>query len=148
MSDYSGDYTQGYNNSKDYWCVTIESRNAGDVDDIMRNNLPQDLPQNFNDDVKQFYLDRLDLAQEGFAINDALFSVAIEAEVDYAGSLMETYKEYRDRLTMCAPEEFDALYDELAEEYAEAGFGEIVEQRKEAYESGYSTKLPDVAKAG
>lgn len=146
VSDYNGEYKQGYNNNKDYWCVTIESRNAGDVDDIMRSNLPQDLPQNFNNDVKQFYETRTKLAKKGYAINDALFSVVIEAETEYSGTLMETYKEYRDRLTMCKPEEFDALYDQLAKEYAEAGFAEIAQQRKEAYEAGHSTKLPDVAK--
>lgn len=147
VSEYSGEYTQGFNNSKDYWCVTIESRNAGEVDDIVRNNLPQDLPQNFNEEVKKFYEDRLALAEEGYAINDALFSVVIESEVDYSGSLMEMYKEFRDELTMCKPEEFDALYDKLAKEYAEAGFEEIAQERKAAYEDGKSTKLPDASKA-
>lgn len=42
---------------------------------------------------------------------------------------------------MCDPEKFDALYDELAQKYADAGFQEIVNERKEAYEAGQSTKL-------
>jgi putative aldouronate transport system substrate-binding protein len=147
VSDYSGEYKQGFNNSKDYWCITIESRNAGTIDDIMRNNLPQDLPQNFNEEVKQFYNDRVELSEKGYAINDALFSVVIEAEVDYSGSLLETYKEYRDRLTMCSIEEFSTLYDKLAKEYAEAGFQEIVDERLEAYEANKSTKLRDAQKA-
>ena len=142
VSDYSGDYTQGFNNSKDYWCVTIESRNAGEVEDIVRNNLPQDLPQNFNEEVAKFYEDRLAMAEQGYAVNDILFSVVIPAEAEYSGTLIENYKEYRDRLTMAPEAEFDALYDQLAEEYADAGFAEIAEQRKAEYEAGHSTKLP------
>ena len=47
----------------------------------------------------------------------------------------------RDKLTMCKPEEFDTMYDQLAKEYAEAGYQEIAEERLEAYKKGESTKL-------
>lgn len=43
---------------------------------------------------------------------------------------------------MCSPDEFDVLYDELAQKYADAGYQAIVDERKEAYEAGQSTKLP------
>ena len=48
----------------------------------------------------------------------------------------------RDQLTMCKPEEFDALYDELSQKYLDAGYQAIIDERKEAYEAGLSTKLP------
>ena len=141
VSDYSGDYTQGFNSSKDYWCVTIEAKNAGTIEDIIRANTPQDLPQNFTDDIIDFYYKRVEQSEEGLAINDAIFAVILEAEGEYRGSLTELYKEYRDQLTMCAPEEFDALYDELTQKYLDAGFQEILDARAAAYEAGDSTKL-------
>ena len=67
--------------------------------------------------------------------------MVLDSVGEYQASLLELYTEYRDQLTMCAPEEFDALYDELAQKYADAGFQEIVDERKEAYEAGQSTKL-------
>ena len=44
---------------------------------------------------------------------------------------------------MCSPEEFDALYDELAQQYADAGYQEILDERAAAYEAGSTTKLPE-----
>ena len=43
--------------------------------------------------------------------------------------------------------EYDRLYDELAAEFAEAGFEEIAEERKEAFENGQTTRLPENQKA-
>lgn len=142
VSDYDGEYKQGYNNSKDYWCVTIESRNAGTIEDVIKANLPQDLPQNFNDEVIQHYYNRVEIAEAGYAISDCNFAVAIEAVTEYGASLQELYKEYRDQLVMCDPAEFEAKYAELAQQYADAGYQAVVDERLEAYNNGMSTKLP------
>lgn len=144
VSDYSGDYTQGYNNSKDYWCVTIEARSTGDFEADVRSNVPQDLPQNFTQDIIDYYNERVELSQKGYAVNDPFYSVIIDAETEYSTALVELYKEYRDQLTMCAPEEFDALYDQLSQQYLDAGFQEVIDERTEAYNNGYSTKLPEI----
>ena len=42
---------------------------------------------------------------------------------------------------MCKPEEFDALYKQLTKEYNDAGYQELTNERKEAYEAGKTTKL-------
>lgn len=141
VSDYEGEYKQGYNNSKDYWCITIEAATVGTIEDQVRSNTPQDLPQNFTQDIIDYYNTRVELAKEGYAVNDAIYGVVLEKESEYQGVLNELYKEYRDQLTMCSPEEFDALYDELSQKYLEAGYQEILEERKAAYEAGNSTKL-------
>ena len=65
----------------------------------------------------------------------------MEAEGEFQTTLVEKYKEYRDKLTMCKPEEFDALYDQFAKEYAEAGYQAVAEERLAAYKDGNSTKL-------
>lgn len=143
VGDYKGDYTQGFNNSKDYWCVTIEARNAGTIEDQVEQNAPQNLPQNFNDDIVDFYNTRVEYSKEGYAVNDAIFAVVVEEEGEYSGTLQELYKEYRDQLVMCAPEKFDALYEELSQKYLDAGYQTIVDARKAAYEAGNTTKLPE-----
>ena len=86
--------------------------------------------------------------QEGAALKERMIrpprgkpGVVIESEAEYQTSLVEKYKEFRDKLTMCAPEEFDALYDQLAAEYAEAGYQAIAEERLAAYQAGNSTKM-------
>ncbi|MBQ8639926.1 MAG: extracellular solute-binding protein [Lachnospiraceae bacterium] len=142
VSDYDGEYKQGYNSSKDYWCIVIESKEAGTIEQVVEANTPQDLPQNFTEDIIQFYYDRVELAAQGYGPSDCQFSVPIEAQSEYLTTLQELYKEYRDNLTMCAPEEFDALYEQYAQEYLDAGYQAVIDERLEAYEAGNTTKLP------
>ena len=142
VAEYEGECKQGFNNSKDYWCVTIEARNAGTIEDIIATSSPKGLPQDFTQDIIDFYYDRVELAKKGYAVNDAIFAVTIESQNENQQALVDLYKEYRDQLTMCKPEEFDALYDELAQKYLDAGFQAVVDERAAAYEAGNSTKLP------
>jgi len=141
VSDYEGEYKMGVNNNKDYWCITIEARQAGTIEDLISNNLPHDLPQDFTDDIVAWYGDKVKVRDAGWAIANALFSVSIDAEVEYQTTLVELYKESRDKLTMCKPEEFDALYQQLAQEYLDAGYQEIIDERAAAWEAGNSTHM-------
>ena len=141
VTDYNGESKMGFNNNKDYWCVTIEARQAGTIEDMISNNLPHDLPQDFTQDVVKWYNDKCKVRDAGWAIDNAKFGVAMEAEGEFQTTLVEKYKEYRDKLTMCKPEEFDALYDQFAKEYAEAGYQAVAEERLAAYKDGNSTKL-------
>ncbi len=139
VSDYSGESKMGFNNNKDYWCITIEARQAGTIEDVISNNLPHDLPQDFTQDVIGWYYDKVAVRDSGWAIANTLYSVSMEAESEYQTVLTNLYKEYRDKLTMCAPEEFDAMYDQFAQEYLDAGYQEVIEERAAAWEAGNST---------
>ena len=143
VADYSGEHKQGYNSNKDYWCVAVESRDSGTIEDIIAANAPQGLPEDFTQELIDNYYAQKECSEKGWAVTDCNFAVVIESVAEYQASLLSLYTEYRDKLTMCAPEEFDAMYDELAQEYADAGFGEITEERKAAYEEGKTTKLAE-----
>lgn len=147
VGEYNGDKTQGYNNSKDYWCITNEARIAGTIEDLIAASSPKGLPQDFTQDILDVYYQQKELSDQGYGVLDIIFSVNIDAETDYSGALVEKYKEFRDKLTMCSPEEFDALYEKYTKEYQEAGYQEIMDERLEAFKNGYSTKLFDNQKA-
>ena len=144
VTDYAGEYKQGFSNNKDYWCITIEARQAGTIEDLIKNNLPHDLPQDFTEDIIQWYYDKVAVKDAGWAIDNAKWSVTMEAEGEYQTVLVNLYKEYRDKLTMCAPEEFDALYAQYAQEYLDAGYQEIIDERAEQFEAGNSTSILNV----
>ncbi len=144
VTDYNGEYKQGFNNNKDYWCITIEARQAGTIEDLIKNNLPHDLPQDFTEDIIQWYYDKVAVKDAGWAIDNAKWSVTMEAESEYQTVLVNLYKEYRDKLTMCAPEEFDSLYAQYAQEYLDAGYQEIIDERAEQFEAGNSTSILNV----
>ena len=141
VSDYNGESKMGFSNNKDYWCITIEARQAGTIEDVISANMPHDLPQDFTQDVIQWYYDKVAVRDAGWAIANALYSVSMEKEAEYQTTLVNLYKEYRDKLTMCAPEEFDALYAEYAQAFLDAGYQEVIDERAAAYEAGNSTHL-------
>ncbi len=145
VSDYSGDYTQGYSNSKDYWCAVIETRNAGTVEQIIDQTFPSDLPQSdeLKEQILEFYNTRVELAEEGLGLVDCYFGTVLDAETDNSTALTELYIQLRDELTMCAPEEFDAKYEEAVQEYLDAGYQDVIDARKEALENGQTTKLAE-----
>ena len=143
VADYSGDKTQGYGNNKDYWCVTIEARNAGTIEDVIAMSSPKGIPEDFTQDIIDNYYAQVELYEAGYGVSDCNYSVVIESASEYQATLLSLYTEYRDQLTMCSPEEFDALYDQLAQQYADAGYQEILDERAAAYEAGSTTKLPE-----
>lgn len=142
VGEYAGDKKQGFNNSKDYWCVTVEARIAGTIEDLITATAPKGLPQDFTQDIIGVYYGQKALSEQGYGVLDVIFSKPIVAETDYSGTLREKYKEFRDKLTMAKPEDFDALYRKYADEYLAAGYQEIRDERLEAYKGGFSTKLP------
>lgn len=141
VADYEGDCKQGFNNNKDYWCVTIESRNAGTIEDMIAATSPIGLPQDFSKDITDFYYKQLENADKGFACTDAIFAVALDSASEYSGTLNSLWQEYYDTLTQCKPEEFDAKYEELTKKYLDAGFQEIIDEKLEAFNAGNTTRL-------
>ncbi|MBR0463751.1 MAG: sugar ABC transporter substrate-binding protein, partial [Clostridia bacterium] len=119
----------------------IEARQAGTIEDVISNNLPHDLPQDFTEDIIAWYYDKCEIRDAGWAIANALYSVSMESEAEYQTVLTELYKEYRDKLTMCSEEEFDDLYATYAQEYLDAGYQEVIDERAAAYEAGNSTHM-------
>ena len=135
--------------------IAEEKKDSYDIDhckavvvdgEKIKADTPQDLPQNFTDDIIQYYYDRLAIADQ-YGLSDCQFSVVIAAQSEYQNTLGELYKEFRDALTMCKPEEFDAMYEDYAQQYADQGYQEVVDERLEAFQAGNSTKLPENQKA-
>ncbi len=146
VGEYDGEYAQGYNNNKDYWCCAIESREFGTIYEKLASNSPKGIPQDFTEELCQLYDLNVKKVEMGYAMNDALFAVTIEAENEYRGTLQALFTEYYDKLVMCPTEEFDAKYEQYTQEYMDAGYREVIEERKAAYEAGYTTKLRDTQK--
>lgn len=140
VDNYSGDKTQGFNNNKDYWCVAIEARNAGTIEDVIAAASPKGLPQDFTQDLITNYYNQVAAWEKGWVPTDCMFGVQIQAATDNQQTLLTLYAELRDKLVMCKPEEFDKLYEESAKQYGEAGYTAIAEERLKAFKDGYSSR--------
>ncbi len=142
--DYDGDKKQGYNNGIDYWSIVTAARVVGDLEQQINALTPKGHPQDFTSEILSHTERKIELGKEGYAVNFPTFTVPIKAESEYTGTLTETYKELRDKLVMADPSDFESLYEEYAQEFADAGYKEIVEERLQAYKDGNSTKLIEV----
>ena len=71
----------------------------------------------------------------------AMFSLTLSAAP-------QPWLELRDAVTRerLAAAEFDALYAQFCEEFLNAGYQEIIDERLAAFEAGNTTRLPDTAK--
>ena len=143
VADHTGlEEQQGHNNNVDYWMVVTASKSFGDIEKDIAAINPQGLPQDFYDDLLANYKGQLALYEAGYANVDCLFGGALDSVTEYGTALKEEiYPEYRDQLVMCAPEEFDALYDELSQKYLDAGYQEVIDERQAMFDAGNTTKL-------
>ena len=133
---------QGHNNNVDYWMVVTASKSFGSIEKDVAAIAPQGLPEDFTQDILDNYYGQHKLYEAGKANMDCLFAATIDAVTEYGNTLKEElYPEYRDQLVMCAPEEFDALYDELSQKYLDAGYQAVIDERLEKLNSGLSTRL-------
>lgn len=141
VADYSGDKKQGYNSNIDYWCIVTADKEVGELKDMIAAKTPRGIPQDFTEDIIAIANRMGELSKEGYATNAPTYTVPIEAESEYSGTLTELYKELRDKLVMADPKDFDKLYEESTKKYEDAGYKAVVEERTKAYEEGNSTKL-------
>lgn len=136
-----------HNCNIDMTCIVRASKKVGNtIEDAIKAISPQGLPQDFTQMLIDNYYEQKEIADKGQSYSDPIFAVAIEAESEYSGSLLPLYQEYFAKLVKCDPAEFDAMYDQFAQEYLDAGYQEIMDERLAAYEAGQTTKLPDASK--
>lgn len=145
VDGYKGEYLMGHGGNKDYWCIVQEVKTGSSIEDTIAKITPQGLPQDFTQEIIDLYYYGKKCADEGLAYPDPFFSVTLDSITEYSGTLEALFIEAATKLTKCAPEEFDALYEKYAQEYLDAGYQEVLDERLEAYRNGYTTKLPDVA---
>ena len=147
MQDYTGEEMLNHNNNIDMTCLVHASKKVGTIEQTITQMSPVGLPQDFTQALIDNYYELRKLADSGKAYSDPVFAVAIESESEYSATLLSLWQEDFAKLIKCDPAEFDDLFAKLSQEYLDAGYQEIIDERLAAYEAGNTTKLPDTAKA-
>ncbi|MDO4513827.1 MAG: extracellular solute-binding protein [Lachnospiraceae bacterium] len=145
MRDLTGTEYAMANNNKDYFCIVVESKTLGEIEKDVKLNAPVNYPDSddFYTQLLQNYSGMVAMADSGYVNSDCNFAVAITAVTDYQQVLLDKYSEYRTKLTTCSPDEFDSLYEQYSQEYLDAGYQAVIDERGEAYKNGYTSKLPE-----
>ena len=142
MLDYTGEHMLNHNNNIDMTCLVHASKKVGTIEQTIAQMSPVGLPQDFTEMLINNYYKLRELADAGKAYPDPVFAVAIESESEYSATLLSLWQEYFAKLIKCDPAEFYALYDQYSQEFLDAGYQEIMDERLEAYEDGNTTKVP------
>ena len=142
MLEYEGEHMLNHNNNIDMTCLVHASKKVGTIEQTIAQMSPVGLPQDFTEMLINNYYQLKELADAGKAYSDPVFAVAIESESEYSATLLSLWQEYFAKLIKCDPAEFDALYAQYSQEFLDAGYQEIMDERLEAYEAGNTTKLP------
>ena len=136
-----------HNCNIDMTCLVRAAKKVGTtIEDLIKVNTPQGLPQDFYQQLVDCWYSKQDIANQGMSYSDPIFAVAIEAESEYSATLLSLYQEYYAQLVKCDTDKFDELYAELSQKYLDAGYQEIMDARLEAYKAGQTTKLPAASK--
>lgn len=133
-TDYTGEAKQSNNNNKDYWCLVQEVQTYGDeAMDLEANKLTL-APTGYEDIIQQSY-DICKLKEDKGLITP-IFTKAVESSSEYATDLNSLWQEAYVACVTCTPEEFDDLYAEYSQEYLDAGYQEILDEKQSLIDEG------------
>ncbi len=133
VGDYTGEERLNYNSNKDMWCLVIEGKDYGSDEANLTVQKNTFAPDGFDYLIQDRYEECV--ANQKYWFTDFLFDTGIASVSEYKSTLQEKFQEFYTKLVMCKPEEFEAIYEECCEEYLEAGYQKIIDEKQAAYDN-------------
>lgn len=134
ISDYSGDAKLSQNNNKDYWCLVQEVMGYGDKETDLKANKSLLAPDGYDWIIDEAY----DICEKGIdgGLITPIFTKAVESTSEYSTDLNSLWQEaYVDCIT-CSPDQFESKYAEYSQEYLDAGYQEILDEKQSLIDEG------------
>lgn len=136
-ADYKGEAALSQNKNKDYWCLVVESAQYDDDEVNEKANIANWAPAGYEyliEDAKEYYY-----RDKEFSTTDALFSVVIESLSEYKADLNDLWQELYIKCATCSEEDFEKTYEDAVQEYLDAGYQDILDEKAAAIEKGEYT---------
>lgn len=132
VDGYEGEERLNYNANKDMWCLVIEGRDLGDEELNVVAQEKTYAPAGYEYLIRESYENYK--RQEQYMYTDYIFTKPVESLTKNAGTLLSKWQIIQTDLTNCKPEEFDAKYEQACKEYLEAGYQEVLDEKKALYD--------------
>ncbi|MDO5424985.1 MAG: extracellular solute-binding protein [Eubacteriales bacterium] len=132
IEGYDGESKLSPNNNKDYYALVCEIANYGDDELNFKANLKTLAPAGYESLIEDSY--NTQIPEDG--IVTPIFTKAIESSSEYASDLNAMWQEFAVDLITCAPEEFDAKYEEYCQEYLDGGYQAILDEKQALLDEG------------
>lgn len=133
-SDFNGESKLSQNNNKDYWCLVQEVVTYDTEEGTYQYNLSNLAPNGYEYLIEDAYKGAQDSVDYG--IVTPIFTKAVEATSEYSGDLNALWQEACAKLGTCKPEEFDAMYEDYCQQYLDAGYQEILDEKQSYIDEG------------
>lgn len=134
VADYTGEASLSQNQNKDYWCLVVESITYGDEEMDLTANKSLLAPAGYEDLIQQSY--DMCKANEDAGLISPIFTSVVESSADYTADLKALWQEAYVACITAAPEDFDATYEEYCQEYLDAGYQDILDEKQELIDAG------------
>ena len=134
VADYTGEAALSQNQNKDYWCLVVESITYGDEEMDLTANKSLLAPAGYEDLIQQSY--DMCKANEDAGLISPIFTSVVESSADYTADLKALWQEAYVACITAAPEDFDATYEEYCQEYLDAGYQNILDEKQELIDAG------------
>ena len=140
------DYLMVARQNKDYFCIVIEARKLASIEDTVRASYPsayKDSDAFYKQILENYYNYKKVIADTPmYAVTDCKFAATLEQAASLSEYLCTQYGTYASQLTICKPDEFDALYKSLSEKYLNDGYQTVIDEREALYKAGKTSSLP------
>lgn len=134
VADFAGESKRSNNNNKDYWCLVQEVVDYGDDELNYQANLTSLAPAGYEYLVEEAYNYTKETAPYGLI--NAIYTKTLESTSEYSADLNALWQELYVDLATCSPEEFDARYEKACQEYLDAGYQEILDEKQSLIDAG------------
>lgn len=133
---YTGEEKLSNNDNGDYWCLVNANKKYDSPEEFRKAIVYVNAPVGYEYLIEDIlaYIDKYDAGYDP----DTCFTVPIETLSEYSSDLAELWKESYVQLVTRATsdEEFESMYEEMKEEYLKAGYQEILDEKKAAFDAG------------
>ncbi len=133
---YTGEEKLSNNDNGDYWCLVNANKKYDSEEEFKKAIIYVNAPVGY-----EYLIEDILKYQEKYADGfdpDTCFTVPIESLAEYSSDLAELWKESYVQLVTRATsdEEFESMYEEMKQEYLDAGYQEILDEKKAAWDAG------------
>ena len=140
-TDYTGEERLSNNDNKDIWCLVAEVVSYGDEQTNLEANKTSLAPS----DTAGVAPNGTDLVQEAYdnwkaneqnGLISPIFTKVISSSQEYSADLKELWKTAYVDIVTSSPDQFDAKYEKYCQEYLDAGFQEILDEKQALIDEG------------
>ncbi len=133
--DFNGESKRSPNNNKDYWCLVAEVATYDTEEKSFAANRVNFAPVGYEYLIDDSYKDFNENAAQ-YGLYNTVYTTPLESSAEYAAELKALFVELYVDIATCKPEEFEAKYEAACEEYLDAGYQEILDEKQMLLDQG------------